>query len=177
MDDVLATIVAAVILYHGIRWYRGSRRRRTETTNSSTGRKTGRAGPRRADGGTASMRARSPSTRTRRKVQREDPKDSAFWLAQHGWERVNTDPEQYQGHFRAGPVSLRGRLERTPAGRRKFIVHNPSKAFKGVTHNGRCLNKRPDLGPNTYEVHFKRKPDSFGDGIDAINELLVRAHA
>lgn len=101
-----------------------------------------------------------------------DPKDTAMYLEQRGWEQVHDDPERWVGRYEANGRSMPGGIERTASGLRRFYVQDPPSQFVKQAEAGNCLFPRPELLENAYQVHFQQPPDSFGDGIDRIEELL-----
>lgn len=146
---------------------------------------------RRSNQRTARHRSRSPSgtstrssstrtTRQARTVNDADPKDTADYLASRGWLRLERDDgktaELYDGWYRANGVKMQGVVEKTASGRGKFYVVDPPKGFIEAADDGDCLIQDGGLGPLAAEVHFAQKPDTLGDGIETIEDLLADAH-
>jgi hypothetical protein len=99
--------------------------------------------------------------------------DTPLYLRQQGWEQVGDSPEWYLGQYQAGSTSMVGAVQRTPGGRHRFFVKDPPRTFIRNAEGGDCLAARNELGNNVYEVHFRRPPETLGDGIHTIETMLT----
>lgn len=107
-----------------------------------------------------------------------DPKDTPVYLQRNGWTTVDIDVSGtiWYGEYEGDSKSMIGVLRRTPGGRRKFYVRDPPEEFVSAAHDGRCLSTARDDFTEQFgdvsSVHFREKPDSFGDGIELIESHL-----
>lgn len=107
-----------------------------------------------------------------------DPKDTPVYLQRNGWTTVDMDLPGtiWYGEYEGESESMIGVLRRTPGGRRKFYVRDPTEAFVSAAHDGSCLSTaRDDLTERFGDVsgiHFDETPDTFGDGIELIESHL-----